>query len=519
MPPLASVSIPARSPTPAHSSHSSKGKAPLRPMHQPRLYDDAPLPIGPSQDAPRDCRITQRFLDSRTCQVTYRLKVGDLEIGEVSVDEILDFVSALHLESFENRQFEEEQEAEEVAAEFDRQELEVKEIRRKERSKTKGTVVYEELDDWEGNEKGDTAQTIKEREGAAARAGRSRPTYRHLYKEPKERRRRKRDPITGELLPLSPRPEDGLEKKKRRRRKRHPITNELMPYGWTYNPDEEASGNAQSEVSDIRELSLEDRQTKRRRLESTTPSVKRSRSPIVALPSSGQPKASARDIIEIESSASESEESEGENANAKGTQPLRRSVGGMLAGKTGPTDDKSSLERDVGPSSQQSRNTMTSILHPIPQQIDESSESEEDELSSNPLQAFKNAATTENRPTPRPSSQLSQPGHRTSIAHPVASTAKNDQAITINDSSSNISGDENVDDDSEDLGEGEFNVEAILAHHLSDPRTHPKELGKKPVMLYHVKWEGWEEPTWEPASSFVDPEVVGEYERAVGLYK
>jgi hypothetical protein len=64
---------------------------------------------------------------------------------------------------------------------------------------------------------------------------------------------------------------------------------------------------------------------------------------------------------------------------------------------------------------------------------------------------------------------------------------------------------------------GEYFIEAILAHHMSDPRTHPAEFGKSPVMLYQVKWEGYDEPTWEPMESFEDPSIVLDYRRRVGL--
>lgn len=76
--------------------------------------------------------------------------------------------------------------------------------------------------------------------------------------------------------------------------------------------------------------------------------------------------------------------------------------------------------------------------------------------------------------------------------------------------------DDNEEEDDEADGD-EFEIEAIHAHHLSDPRTHPVELGKMPVMLYEVKWKGWEETTWEPVGSFVDARILGEYHRRVGL--
>lgn len=65
-------------------------------------------------------------------------------------------------------------------------------------------------------------------------------------------------------------------------------------------------------------------------------------------------------------------------------------------------------------------------------------------------------------------------------------------------------------DDDDEEGES-YAIEKILDHHLSDPKTHPAELGRKPVMLYQVKWEGYDELTWEPVESFDDKAIVEEY--------
>ncbi|CAD0106455.1 unnamed protein product [Aureobasidium uvarum] len=55
-------------------------------------------------------------------------------------------------------------------------------------------------------------------------------------------------------------------------------------------------------------------------------------------------------------------------------------------------------------------------------------------------------------------------------------------------------------------------VEKILAHSLSDPRSHNKSVrGDKPVMLYQVKWEGYDDTTWEPEASFQDRDVLEQY--------
>ena len=76
---------------------------------------------------------------------------------------------------------------------------------------------------------------------------------------------------------------------------------------------------------------------------------------------------------------------------------------------------------------------------------------------------------------------------------------------------------EEEDDDVEDgLPADEYVMEAVLAHQMSDPKTHP---GKQAVMLYQVKWEGYDEPTWEPAESFPDPRIVEEYHKAVKARK
>ena len=65
--------------------------------------------------------------------------------------------------------------------------------------------------------------------------------------------------------------------------------------------------------------------------------------------------------------------------------------------------------------------------------------------------------------------------------------------------------------------DGYFSVEAVVGHQLSDPRTHPAGLGTSPVMLYFTKWVGYDEPTWEPASSFEDQSILREYDERAGI--
>ncbi|KAH0137376.1 hypothetical protein KCU67_g15779, partial [Aureobasidium melanogenum] len=50
-----------------------------------------------------------------------------------------------------------------------------------------------------------------------------------------------------------------------------------------------------------------------------------------------------------------------------------------------------------------------------------------------------------------------------------------------------------ADSGSDSEGSEVYAVEKILAHGLSDPKSHDKSVhGDKPVMLYHVKWEGYD---------------------------
>lgn len=81
---------------------------------------------------------------------------------------------------------------------------------------------------------------------------------------------------------------------------------------------------------------------------------------------------------------------------------------------------------------------------------------------------------------------------------------------------SNINGPPDADSGSDSGSDSEdsevFAVEKILAHGLSDPKSHDKSIhGEKPVMLYHVKWEGYDATTWEPATSFQDTDMLQEY--------
>lgn len=545
-------------------SIASKLQAP--PEVKPRTYDDKPLPIQPSDHAPRNATIINRVFEGGS--VTFELKIGETILSEVGLEEVLVYVSAYHLEEYENAQFQEEEQLLRIAEEEDRKFKEEQHARRKERAKTKGTVIIE------SNSDGD--QNVIEGEVNTGKHGRARPSYKPLYnvfkqrrqrrkRDPKtgelielsdddmgadmeqeeetsgdrfeskpgleslsldnlpRRRRRKRDPITGEVLPLEPlqqtqhrdpeysgsvtvgeRPQsvepEASEKPKRPRRRRHPFTNELMPLGWRYNPDEEQSKSTGLKVSSMQGLSLSsESEPKRRRLDRIGSSNETSRSP--GRTSTHRPAVAplsafvSGDVISLHDS--DSDDSAGDPIDVRPAAPkpklLRRGIGGASVAQNLPKSQSPS--KSPAPSSLAtlpvlssprktglSRTRSTESSSPmIPLQVDASDSSSEEE-------AEEDTKEIASQPQAKPV---------TSIMHPSA---------VMDEASSE-----------EELSEDEYFVEAILAHAESNPITHPAHLGKEPVMLYQVKWEGYPEVTWEPETSFGNMDPVREYQQRVGL--
>lgn len=551
------------------------------PKVKPRTYDDKPLPISASDHAPRDATIVNRVFEGGL--VTFELKIGATVIKDVGLDEVLDYVSPYHLEEYENAQFQEEEELLRIAEEDDRKYKEEQHERRKERARTKGTVVFE-------SNSSDGEQDAVEAEVNTGKHGRARPSYVPLFNKfkqrrqrrkrdpktgelmelsdddmgaeveqqesssddrfeskpvlgpvsldnlPKRRRRRKRDPVTGELLPLeptesaqkdiassrsvtveeAPRPAtlDPLEKPKRPRRRRHPITSELMPLGWIYDPEkEQRQSNGALKVSSMQRLSLSnENEPKRRRLDRTASPNEQSRSPHLA-PQSNSRRQGATDAplsafmrgdvdtLEID----ESDESVGDSIEVRPAAPkpklLRRGIGGAAVAQnvaksqshSESSPEPSSLAtlpvrispRKSGLTRMQSASSGSSI---IPLQVDDAVSLSSEESGSEEESDEKDATQPEAKPV-------------TSIMQPSGVME--------------ISSEEESDD--EELPDDEFFVEAILAHAQSNPLTHPDHLGKQPVMLYKVKWVGSPEITWEPETSFSNMDVVREYQQKVQM--
>jgi hypothetical protein len=519
-------------------STASKLQAP--PKVKPRTYDDEPLPIQPSDHAPRNATIINRVFEGGL--VTFELKIGDTVLSEVGLDEVLDYVSAYHLEEYENAQFQEEEELLRIAEEEERKFKEEQHARRKERAKTKGTIILESNSDGE--------QDMIEAQVNAGKHGRARPSYKPLYnvfkqrrqrrkRDPKtgeliplsddddddddigaeieqqestsddqfeskpdleslsldnlpKRRRRKRDPITGELLPLEPL-ETTTEKPKRARRRRHPITNELMPLGWRYDPAKEQQMDSSSlKVSSMQHLSLSnENEPKRRRLDHIPSSNEgsRSRSPGIAMrPTKGSHRPAVAPLSAFVSGNvislhdSDSDDSAGDSIDVRPAAPkpklLRRGIGGA------------SVAQNFTKAQPPTESPEPSNLSTLP-------------VRTSPKESA--LARTRSTESSSPMIPLQVDGSDSSSGEEADEDTK-EVAFQLETS-----------EEDEELPDDEYFVEAILAHAESNPVTHPAHLGKDPVMLYKVKWEGWSDPTWEPETSFSNMDVVREYQRRVGL--
>lgn len=555
------------------SGLSNNAPQKLRP--EPRKYDDKPLPVRVSDHAPRKARIVNRVFEGGL--VLYDLKIGEVTISDVGLQEVLEYVSPYHLEEFENEEFKKEEELLQIVEEENQRIREEEHERRRERARNKGVAFRREV----SPDEDDDAMEVEEVEVATGRHGRARPSYKPFMKVPEQaeapkrrrrkrdkvtgellplsddgqagaqeqqssadelsetdsdkpqfqadnmglpkRRRRKRDKVTGELMPLSPiahpsttgatgRNSTGLdepfEKPKRPRRRRHPVTQELMPLGWRYDPNaEDQAMRDETTIPSIQQLSLsQENEPKRRRLGENGSPHRRSRSPMISLPGSSQTESRGASAVNAPLSAfkkgavidldeSDTSESSGEDIQVAPSvskpRLLRRSVGGAPV-----------VEIPTQPSMRSPSPTQTNSAT-LPVRVSPTKSSRSKPLSSSsaastiPLQVDDEESSSED-----PISSPAQP--------PIASATQPPAAVEL--SSSGESEDDELEDDV-------FVVEDILDHALSNPKTHPSHMGKEPVMLYKVKWENWDDPTWEPETSFENADVIKEYQNRVAMKK
>lgn len=502
MPPLASVSIPIpiysdtspSSPTDEELSHKSKsfafgsgiskGKAavrssPIQPTR--RYYGDAPLSVAPDQDPKRIAKIHSRITDMRG--VWYQLRFGE-DVDEVHVHEVLDYVSPQHLEEFEMKSFEEEGELLAIV-EADEKRIRKEEKARKQRAKRKNVVIYLTTDDEEHADIKDVQDHVD--------GGRARPTYSHMFRlQEKPRRRRKRHPRTGELMPLSdhetdedvkPQPPQAaatgtsgwiraaastfdytaMEPPKKRRRKRHPDTGELMPL--SPEPRMHGSSGASEEPLHSRIPSTEpfpDRSLEKRRRRVRHPRT----GALMPLGWKWDPDAQDQGATQ--------------RRERKGLGQISPSMGMLtLSQEQQPKLQKVDCSSDVSSSGNgedvaklfgisanaTSSHAQGSRVFDLPNRASVGFEDK--------MMAIRQSVASDHQPVSSVeaaswiTAALSPkvPKSMTSILHPVAP----EQPSSVEDS---------------DGDDGEFYVEAIEDHRLSDPRTHDPEYGSEPIMLY-----------------------------------
>lgn len=490
------------------SERVNKGKAPIR--HPPRRqYEDGPLPVKPDTKAPKNARIVDREQEHDGAIVKYKLKIGEVEINDVGVDEILEYVSPWQLEQFEMVKFREEAEILRVLEQDRDEQRRDKLARAAESARTRGAVFVEEDSDSEALAALATADDPED--VPLGKHGRARPDYSKFYKPPpgkskalfedyaprtgstlsgasehelSKRRRRKRDPITGEVLPLPTILPSHTLNPVRRRRKRHPVTGELMPHGWRYNPELEEEAPAKRR--DGQDLPMKEASFKRLSI-SEQHDAKRPRLDIESMNSgSASPVPTKAEIMGQAYSHKQT--------SPKSTMEKQTAIVDLMS-----TDEEPEIERRAPGSSTKARlnQAANSMMRGT--------------MGSTATTSASESSTGDDRPSaisPSASQRTPKVPQRTSILSPSAARASSTDPLAA---ASDNEGQEDKGDD------GEWVIEAILGHRMSDPKTHPPELGHESVMLYSVKWDGYDQPTWEPVESFGDRATVDEYRKKAKL--
>ncbi|KAG9561184.1 hypothetical protein KCU71_g9860, partial [Aureobasidium melanogenum] len=381
--------------------------------------------------------------------VTYTLQIGSVSVPNVSLAEVTDYVSAYDLEVFENRSFEHDINEEEIKL---KEHLAAKAQARRQNRTTDSDSSSESSSTRARSVSGAPLSGTENVRSTAS--GRQRPSYTHFY--PKQR---------------APR---GSQK---------PTTS-----------------TAESQVNNHRD-------SKRRRLRedrdgslSSTQDVQSS----VASPNlRSQPPSAMEQAAGLVSDAHEESdpmEVDDESDNDI-DMPIRQPIRGV-------SDAAEQAVRDKGKGAASAFFTFRN--HAVPASSRSVAQNSPQALSAK----AKLVASLTERQAPvvsaRESTRASPPP--ASVSNSLRTT---DTFKTANDSTPRAIANPNgsdADSGSDSEGSEVYAVEKILAHGLSDPRSHNKSVhGDKPVMLYHVKWEGYDATTWEPATSFQDTDVLQAY--------
>ncbi|KAK4979669.1 hypothetical protein LTR66_000306 [Elasticomyces elasticus] len=521
----------------------------IEPLFPTTLPDVQPLPT--------KARIVSRTIAERG-KTAYTVQLGGgVTLQGISLIEILEYVSPLELERYENATFIEEQQAEEDARRQKAQRLKERKARhlesirvqREEDAQLNTTDKIAGYNTDSASTVTDSSRDSRNRDGSIGR-GRPRPSYAHLYKP----KRARRSTTVGSMLSSirdekqdedgdtamqnagnhvrvssssvtpasSSSPKDALpatvhglnlfhyaSPDAKRRKLKHvaiPISSAstsasrspvLKDATYTQGGRAEARrdatvGNTRSRVSSFAERTL----VSRAGISNASPSrlsAKEAGGNVPATANSIAPlTAKARRDLMAEDSSESSNEAFLSNMGKTMRTTRSTEPGNWAAAPPRPAGSLTGAYKDTGEEKLNGRE----------QTRPSSSSSAAIRKSAvlRPASASFYTSQTSNLPPLEPPQ-----GHLpalTNPSNPTASAIPTRSPSTIPES----------DADSEDDGES-YKIERIIAHGMSDPRTHAPGLGREPVQLFRVKWVGYplSEATWEPVDSFDDFSMVEEY--------
>ncbi|KAF2150760.1 hypothetical protein K461DRAFT_181806 [Myriangium duriaei CBS 260.36] len=469
-----------------------------------------PLHTRLTAKAPRSAKIISRSSANAAQIPTYKLQVGGSTISNVGLDEIFAFVSPREYEAFENLIFQHEVE------ERDTRELQATLLREKlatEGRKYKHAVADSSDSDTGADEENEATSQDSALpdptlpiETEVGRHGRPRPTYTHLYKRGRRGRGRARGGGGGVSRAES-------KAKGRGRPLKQPLGEEEQ------SPD----------VASV--LSLNEPLKRRRidpsssaQLEGTLASIPKDilerplpsgrvnpasfaqlESILPTSPKEGLKRQLPRGRFDFSSAATlEGVPADMSSADSSASPP-QEFFSPMQSSLAAPASRSSAMKASTPspPASKPHLQSLDTLLPASEIRLESSSSpssvvSSSSSLSSSAYDPSKfRRIKPPGRPTKTPTVTIPRPTttspNTTRLIQPPPQDPQSSSASASESDSSS------------------FEVERILTHRLSDPATHSAEMGKEPVMLYHVKWIGYEELTWEPVSSFDDQRVVREY--------